>query len=168
MDPTSLDRPRRQVASHRTDHDHQPASVTIRPRSPSASRSDRLGVGGEAGGRGVRGKDKVVVVAVALAVALARHHDPAVGVPLRGPKQAQQLRHGQVGRPTGAVPAVALTGYASERDRARVLAAGYQLHVAKPVEPDELAAVVAFLSSPAAGYVTGTSIPVDGGRTGSL
>src|SRR5262245_10885836 len=45
-----------------------------------------------------------------------------------------------------AVPAVALTGYASERDRARVLAAGYQLHVAKPVEPDELAAAVAWVA----------------------
>ncbi|NML67014.1 SDR family oxidoreductase [Hymenobacter sp. RP-2-7] len=35
-------------------------------------------------------------------------------------------------------------------------------------QPDELAALVAFLASPAAGYITGTSIPVDGGRTGSL
>lgn len=35
-------------------------------------------------------------------------------------------------------------------------------------QPAELAALVVFLASPAAGYVTGTSIPVDGGRTGSL
>lgn len=35
-------------------------------------------------------------------------------------------------------------------------------------QPTELAAMVAFLASPAAGYVTGTSIAVDGGRTGSL
>ena len=34
--------------------------------------------------------------------------------------------------------------------------------------PEEVAAAVAFLAAPAAGYITGTSVPVDGGRTGSL
>ncbi len=33
---------------------------------------------------------------------------------------------------------------------------------------EEVAAAVAFLASPLAGYITGTSTPVDGGRTGSL
>lgn len=35
-------------------------------------------------------------------------------------------------------------------------------------EPHEVAAAIAFLATPAAGYITGINIPVDGGRTGSL
>lgn len=35
-------------------------------------------------------------------------------------------------------------------------------------EPYEVAAAVAFLASPAAAYITGINVPVDGGRTGSL
>jgi PAS domain S-box-containing protein len=43
----------------------------------------------------------------------------------------------------GLVPAVALTAYARAEDRRRALAAGYQVHLPKPVDPDELIAVVA-------------------------
>jgi signal transduction histidine kinase len=47
----------------------------------------------------------------------------------------------------GWVPAVALTAFARAEDRARALAAGYAVHVSKPVEPDELVEVVARLAS---------------------
>jgi CheY-like chemotaxis protein len=41
------------------------------------------------------------------------------------------------------VPAIALTAYAGDGDRQRALAAGFQMHLAKPVEPRELASAVA-------------------------
>ncbi len=45
----------------------------------------------------------------------------------------------------GDIPAIALTAYARAEDRARVLEAGFQRHIAKPVEPSTLASVVAAL-----------------------
>lgn len=35
-------------------------------------------------------------------------------------------------------------------------------------QPEETAALIAFLASPASGYISGTNIPVDGARTGAL
>jgi len=43
----------------------------------------------------------------------------------------------------GAVPAIALTAYTRPQDRARALAAGYQAHVSKPVDPAELLSALA-------------------------
>ena len=44
------------------------------------------------------------------------------------------------------VPAAALTAYAAREDRMRVLLAGYQSYLVKPVEPAELVAVIANLA----------------------
>jgi len=44
------------------------------------------------------------------------------------------------------LPAAALTAYAGATDRTRALAAGFQAHLAKPVDPAELVAVVAQLA----------------------
>ena len=44
------------------------------------------------------------------------------------------------------IPAVALTAYARESDRTSALEAGFQVHLAKPYDPDELVNVVAKLA----------------------
>ncbi|WP_437654030.1 GAF domain-containing protein [Sorangium sp. So ce1182] len=50
-------------------------------------------------------------------------------------------------RKVGRTPALALTPYARTEDRVRALAAGYQMHVPKPIEPIELAAAVKSLAT---------------------
>jgi len=47
----------------------------------------------------------------------------------------------------GVVPALALSAYTRTEDRLRALRAGFQLHLAKPVQPSELVAVVASLAA---------------------
>jgi CheY-like chemotaxis protein len=44
------------------------------------------------------------------------------------------------------IPAVALTAYGRVEDRMRALSAGFQMHVAKPVDPAELAIVITSLT----------------------
>lgn len=46
----------------------------------------------------------------------------------------------------GRIPALALTAYARAEDRKAALRAGFNVHMAKPVEPGELALVVAALA----------------------
>ena len=40
------------------------------------------------------------------------------------------------------IPAIALTGYASRKDAESALAAGFNMHLAKPIEPAELSSAV--------------------------
>ena len=46
----------------------------------------------------------------------------------------------------GQTPAIALTAFARAEDRARALAAGFDMHVAKPIEPTELLISIVDLS----------------------
>ena len=48
--------------------------------------------------------------------------------------------------PRRRLPALALTAFARSEDRTRAMLAGYQVHLAKPVEPSELIATVASLA----------------------
>nr|MBA3766552.1 response regulator [Acidobacteriota bacterium] len=52
----------------------------------------------------------------------------------------------QSDQPYGRIPAVALTAYASTEDRIRILSAGFQMHIAKPIEPQELLTIIANLA----------------------
>jgi CheY-like chemotaxis protein len=46
-----------------------------------------------------------------------------------------------------AVPAIALTGHAMDEDRERALAAGFSVHIPKPVDPEELLRIVRRLTA---------------------
>jgi CheY-like chemotaxis protein len=45
----------------------------------------------------------------------------------------------------GTLPAIALTAYARSEDRVRAIRSGFQNHLAKPIEPTELLAIVSSL-----------------------
>src|SRR5262249_33224669 len=57
--------------------------------------------------------------------------------------RALEAEQGAVG---DQIPAIALTAYGRSEDRLRALQAGFYMHVAKPVEPAELAVVIASLT----------------------
>lgn len=46
----------------------------------------------------------------------------------------------------GRTPAVALTAYARSEDRTRAMLAGYQVHISKPINPEEFVATLASLA----------------------
>lgn len=77
------------------------------------------------------------------------------------------------------LPGYTRTGRLAEIIEKRAIASGQAIPVMEEqfknqvparrfAEPAEVAAAVAFLASPAAGYVNGINLPVDGGRTRSL
>jgi signal transduction histidine kinase len=92
-----------------------------------------------------RGYEVVAAASAREALARARERAPAVVISdismpeVDGYALLEKLR-GVPG--LEGVPAIALTGHASEDDRARALAAGFAAHVAKPVTPDELLRLV--------------------------
>ena len=57
----------------------------------------------------------------------------------------KQVRNQEVSK-SASIPAIAVTGYARAQDRIRAIAAGYNTHVAKPVEIRELVTVVKCLT----------------------
>ena len=66
-----------------------------------------------------------------------------IGLPeMDGYQLLEQIRRKEAGE-GGTIPAIALTAFARSEDRTRALLAGYQAHLAKPIESNELVATVA-------------------------
>jgi CheY-like chemotaxis protein len=63
-------------------------------------------------------------------------------------QKVRQLRSEEGGK----VPAIALTAFARSEDRRRAILNGFQMHIAKPVEPSELIAMVASLAGRTGNY----------------
>ena len=90
------------------------------------------------------------------ALNLIAEHDPDVlvadiGMPeVDGFELLRRVRALTPGR-AARMPAIALTAFARSEDRTRALRAGFQVHVAKPVDPPELVATVASVVGRAAG-----------------
>jgi CheY-like chemotaxis protein len=61
----------------------------------------------------------------------------------------------------GAIPALALTALAGEDDRLRALAAGFQMHITKPVSMHRLTQAVVALSHAALWPTTSTQVPLE-------
>jgi 3-oxoacyl-[acyl-carrier protein] reductase len=59
----------------------------------------------------------------------------------------------------------AKTGKSEEQIRQEMID---EIPAGRMAEPSEVAAAIAFLATPAAAYINGVNIPVDGGRTGSM
>jgi len=99
--------------------------------------------------------DVVAVGSAAEALDTLPHFRPHVlvsdiGMPRTDGYELMRAIRGRPPKDGGLTPALALTAYASTEDRARALAAGYQLHLAKPVDPADLVEAVTHLADRAA------------------
>ncbi|MEJ7756961.1 MAG: SDR family oxidoreductase [Nocardioidaceae bacterium] len=80
------------------------------------------------------------------------------------------LDHGRDGvRVNSVCPTITLTAMTGPMadDEARMSRVRERIPLGRPGEPDDVAAVIAFLASDDAGFITGVNLPVDGGVTAS-
>ncbi|HCF26101.1 MAG TPA: hypothetical protein DEV81_02490, partial [Cyanobacteria bacterium UBA11049] len=68
-----------------------------------------------------------------------------IGMPeLDGYTLMRQVRT-RLPQQSGQIPAIALTAYAGDLNQQQALTAGFQMHISKPVEPEELVKAIAKL-----------------------
>ena len=95
--------------------------------------------------------DVITAASAAEALKEIEHQKPDllvsdIGMPEQdGYELIKKIREREAELKHTATPALALTAYAKAEDRVRALAAGYQVHLSKPVEPAEFVLVVANL-----------------------
>ncbi len=66
--------------------------------------------------------------------------DEALGLPMTILLPSEMRRRGD---DLARIPVIALTAYATRDDRVRIVAAGFQMHLTKPIDPMEVATGVA-------------------------
>jgi signal transduction histidine kinase/CheY-like chemotaxis protein len=148
----------RDVAASSREHPTTPRPEQIRAPEVSLAGLEVLVVDDEADARELvqvvlTDAEAVVIVAASAeeALALVRSRRPHVivsdiGMPDRDGyefiRDVRRLPSAEGGR----TPAIALTAFARSEDRTRAMRAGYQVHVSKPIEPDELVATIKSLA----------------------
>ena len=80
-----------------------------------------------------------------------------IGMPVKDGYQLMREVRSLPASRGGRIPAIALTAFARSEDRTKAMLVGYQLHLAKPIEPRELAAAVRSLAGRADGAPEGQS-----------
>ena len=98
----------------------------------------------------MRGAEVATASSAAQALEMLGQFEPDVlvsDISMPGRDGYDLIREIRTGRGPEDLPAVAVTAFAGPEDRKRALSAGFQVHMAKPVDPGELVSVIARLAS---------------------
>ncbi|MFT3771842.1 MAG: response regulator [Minicystis sp.] len=97
------------------------------------------------------------------ALRASRPHVLVSDIAMPGADGYDSIRHVRSRGPAdgGDIPAIALSAYTRAEDRARALAAGFQMHASKPVEPTEVIDAIAQLAAPSRAATPPTTPPLE-------
>jgi PAS domain S-box-containing protein len=97
----------------------------------------------------MRGAEVATASSADQAMEVLRRFEPDVlvsDISMPGRDGYDLIREIRTGRGPDDLPAVAVTAFAGPEDRKRAISAGFQVHMAKPVDPGELVSVIARLA----------------------